>query len=331
MATARGLLVTILLLLGVQGFAQEPVATIGGENILDSDLPVSPEELNLRQQMYEVRIKALEGLIANKLLEQEAERREMTVRDLITAEVGSKVGEPTNREVTEFYNERKDQIGKPLKEVRESIVTSLQRAKAQLHLQDLVAQIEASTEVEVFINPPRLEVTLDAVRLRGPEEAPVTIVEFSDFQCPYCRRVQPTLAALADQYGDEVRWGFKDLPLTDIHPEAMRAAQVARCADDQGKFWDYRSKLFDKELFTDATYREIANELKLKPDALLGCADSSKHQSAVVQDMQEARSLGISGTPAILINGILVTGAREIEVYQQVIDRELKLVARANP
>ena len=331
MATIRGVLVATLLFAGALGFAQEPVASIGGEPILDSDLPVSPEEHNLRQQMYEVRIKALEALIANKLLEQEANRREITVRDLIAAEVGSKVGAPTNKEVSEFYNQRKDQIGKPLKEVRESIVSSLQRTKAQVHLQELVARLEESTEIEVFINPPRLDVTLDGVRLQGSDKAPVTVVEFSDFQCPYCRRVQPTLAALADQYGDEVRWGFKDLPLTDIHPEAMRAAQVGRCADEQGKFWEYRSKLFEKELFTDSTYTEIANELNLKPDALLGCANSSRHQTAVVRDMQEARSLGITGTPAILINGILVTGAREIEVYQQVIDRELKLARDANP
>ncbi len=325
------ILAAALALAGISGFAQEPLAVLDGEPILEQDLAVSPEERKLHQQIYELRVKALTSEIAQRLLENEAKSKGVTVRELISSEVSPKVGSPTNKEITDFYNGRKDDIGKPLKEVRQEIAEVLRRGKAQRHLQDLVDRLQDAAEVEVFMDPPRLPVNLENVRVRGPKNAPVTIVEFSDFQCPYCRRVQPVLAELNEQYKDRVRWAFKDLPLTDIHPEAMRAAQVARCAGEQGKFWEFRGKLFEKELFTDAMYTEIASELKLKAEPLMNCADSGKYEQPVRREAQEARNLGLDGTPAFLVNGILLTGARPIDFYQRVIDRELKLADRANP
>lgn len=326
-----GIVAAMLVLMGISVFAQEPLAEINGEPILKKDLPVSPEERKLQQQIYELRAKGLESLIASRLLAGEAKSRGVSVQELIAAEIGPKVGAPTNKEISDFYSERKDRIGKPLKEVRDEIVQILVRSKAQTHVQDLIDELQRVAEIEVFMDPPRLPVNLEDTRLRGPKNAAVTIVEFSDFQCPFCRRVQPVLADLNEQYQDSVRWGFKDLPLIDIHPEAMRAAQVARCAGEQGRFWEFRAKLFENELFTDAKYTEIANELKLKPEPLLECANSGKYEQPVSLEAQEGRSLGIDGTPAILINGILVAGAREVEFYQRVIDRELKLAEKANP
>ena len=324
-------LVVVLVLTGILTFAQEPLAAINGEPILQQDLAVSPEERKLHQQIYELRVKALTSRIASKLIEKEAERRGVTVRELISSEVNPKIGAPTNKEITDYYNQQKDRIDRPLKEVRDQIVELLRRSKAQTHLQDLVDRLQDEAEVEVFMDPPRLPVDLADARVRGPKNAAVTIVEFSDFQCPFCRRVQPVLAELSEQYEGRVRWAFKDLPLTDIHPEAMRAAQVARCAGDQGKFWEYRAKLFEQELFTDAVYTEIATELKLKPEPMLECADSAKYEQSVNREAREARNLGLDGTPAILVNGILLTGARPVEFYQRVIDRELKLAEKANP
>ena len=242
---------------------------------------------------------------------------------LIDAEISPKVGEPTNAEINEFYNSQKGKIDKPLKEVRDEIVRILKRNKAQRHLSDYIKGLWLQAEVKVFLDPPRLPVDLEGVRFRGDKDAPVTIIEYSDFQCPFCRRVQPTLAELASEYEKEIRWGFKDMPLSDIHPEALRAAQAARCANDQGKFWEFRAKLFGQELFTDGMYTEVAKELKIKDQALLECMDSGKHESAVMADFNEARSFGIEGTPAFLINGILFTGAQRIEAFRNVIDKEL--------
>ena len=311
--------------------AEEPVATVNGVSILASDLPIAPEERKLRQQLYALQGKALGEVIANMLLEEEAKRRSLTVNDLIQTEVNPKVGAPTNAEIRQFYEQNKARIKKPLKEVRDSVVSVLKQAKARRHLNDLIAEIRSSTEVEIMLEPPRLPIDLEGVRSRGPSDASVTVVEFSDFQCPYCKKVQPALNDLVEQYQGKVRWVFKDLPLEEVHPEAKRAAQAARCAGDQGKFWEYRAVLFEKELFTDDMYREVARELELETDRLMECIASGKNRELVEKDRQEARMLGLDGTPAILVNGILLTGARPIQSYKELIDRELERTAEASP
>lgn len=303
--------------------AQEPLATLDGEPILEDDLALGADWRKLEQQVFALREKALNSAIATRLLTKEAERRGVTSNQLIDAEISPKVGEPTNKEITDFYEEQKAKINKPLKEVRDEIATILKRSKAQRHLSDYIKGLWEGADVKVLLDPPRLPVSLDGVRLRGPKDAPVTIVEYSDFQCPFCRRVQPTLAELVAEYDGEVRWAFKDMPLSDIHPEAIRAAQAARCADEQGKFWEFRAKLFEQELFTDGMYTDVAKELKIKDVALLECVNSGKHEQAVMADFNEARSFGIEGTPAFLINGILFTGAQRIEAFRNVIDKEL--------
>lgn len=313
----------LIAVLSVPLVAEEPLATLDGEPILESDLELGSDWRKLEQQVHSLREKALNSAIAARLLSMEAERRGVTANELIEAEVAPKVGEPTNSEVSEFYEKRKSDIDKPLKEVRDEIVSLLKRNKAQVHVSDYIKNLWANADVKVLLDPPRLPVNMEGVRFRGNNNAPVTIIEYSDFQCPFCRRVQPTLAELASEYENEIRWGFKDMPLSDIHPEAIRAAQAARCADDQGKFWEFRAKLFEQDLFTDGMYTDVAKELKIKDEALLECVNSGKHDAAVRADFNEARSFGIEGTPAFLINGILFTGAQRIEAFRNVIDREL--------
>lgn len=318
-----GIVAALLALTGIGVFAQEPLATIDGEPILESDLVLGADWRKVEQQSYGLRETALNSAIATRLLNNEAKRRGVAAQALIDTEISPKVGEPTNSEINEFYEDQKSKINKPLREVREEIVTILKRTKAQRHLSDFIKGLWAQAEVKIHMDPPRLPVNLVGVRFRGEEDAPVTIIEYSDFQCPFCKRVQPTLAELASEYEKEVRWGFKDMPLSDIHPEALRAAQAGRCASDQGKFWEFRAKLFEQDLFTDGTYTDLAKELKIKDGPLLECVNSGKHEGAVMADFNEARSFGIDGTPAFLINGILFTGAQRIEAFRSVIDREL--------
>ena len=319
-----------LALLVIPAFGEDqPLATVNGDPIFESDLEVSAQWRKLEQQMHGLRSQALGSAIAAKLLEDEAKRREMTVQEFVEVEVEPKIGSPTNKEVSDFYNEQKDKIGKPLKEVRDEIARVLRQQKATAHLNELVAALRTGSEIEIHLDPPRLPVELAEARQRGPADAPVTIVEFSDFQCPFCRKVQPVLSELREEYQDRVRWVFKDLPLTDIHPEAVRAAQAARCAGEQDKFWEYRAKLFEQDLFTDATYTEVAEVTEVDPEPLMECLNSGKYQRPVAIEALEARNLGIEGTPAILVNGILLTGARAIESYRSIIEQELE--SSANP
>lgn len=319
-----------LALLAIPAFGQDqPLAIVDGDPIFESDLEVSAQWRKLEQQIHSLRSQALGAAIATKLLENEAKRREMAVQEFVGVEVEPKIGSPTNKEISDFYNEQKDKIGKPLKEVRDEIARALRQQKATTHLNELVAALRTGAEIEIHLDPPRLPVDLEQARRRGPEDAPVTIVEFSDFQCPFCRKVQPILSELREEYQDRIRWVFKDLPLTEIHPEAVRAAQAARCAGEQDKFWEYRAKLFEQDLFTDATYTEVAEATEVDPEPLMECLNSGKYQRPVATEVLEARNLGIDGTPAILVNGILLTGARDIENYRNIIEHELE--SSANP
>ena len=302
----------------------EPLATIDGEPIEEADVATTGEEWQTKQRLFELRYRAIQGAISQALLRREAEKREISVDDLIQAEIGSKVGVPTNREVQDFYEAQKDKINRPLKDVREQVIRTLQEAKASSHLNDYIASLRVASEVEVLLEPMRLPVSLENVRSEGPEDAAVTVVEFADFQCPYCRRAQATLTALREEYKDRVRWVFKDLPLPDIHPEAVRAAMAARCADQQKKFWPFQAKLFELELFTDENYENAAKEVGVNAKKLMECLNEGAVEQDVFREATEARSFGIQATPLFLINGIQITGARPIGEFRAVIDQELK-------
>jgi protein-disulfide isomerase len=164
--------------------------------------------------------------------------------------------------------------------------------------------------------------------VKGANDALVTIIEFSDFQCPFCRQVQPALAELQARYGDKIRWSFKDLPLSSIHPQAQGAAEAARCAADQGKFWEFRAAMFAASSITPELFQTTADGLGVNSDEFKTCVASGRHREAVLADSEEAEGLGISGTPAFVINGVLLSGAQPLENFVSVIDREL---ARAKP
>ncbi len=305
--------------------AGEPLATINGSPILEGDLGIEGELINLEQQAYQLRMKALEAAIADKLLDQEAARRGVSLQALLNAEVNVHVQEASDAEVERFYEQQKARIRQPIEEVRDQIGSLLKDSQYNAARGAYVDKLRAAGDVKIALDPPRLSVDLSAAPMRGPQTAPVTIVEFSDFQCPFCRRVQPTLAEVQKRYGDKIRWSFKDLPLVSIHPAAQKAAQAARCAGDQGKFWQYREELFQNTKISDDLHEQISTKLALDKSPFQSCLDSEKYKSQVVADSAEAQSFGITGTPAFVINGILLSGAQPLEAFVSVIDRELEL------
>lgn len=171
--------------------------------------------------------------------------------------------------------------------------------------------------------PSRVSVSADDDPSWGPADAPVTIVEFSDFQCPYCARVAPTIKQIKETYGDSVRIVYRDYPLP-MHENAQKAAEAAECADDQGTFWEYHDMLFANQGALDAaSLKRYAGELELNTAEFDSCLDSGKHADEVRKDMAEGSSYGVSGTPAFFVNGILVSGAQPFSAFQQIIDSEL--------
>jgi len=170
----------------------------------------------------------------------------------------------------------------------------------------------------------RQDIPIDGYPSIGPEDAPIVIVEFSDFQCPYCRRhFQQTYQALMDAYPDQIRYVFRNLPLTSIHPEALPAAVAARCADDQGKFWEYHDKLFSSELLGQEVYIQYATDLGLDATTFRACLASGNHDEFIQADREYASSIGVRSTPTFFINGVSLVGAQSLSAFQQIIDKEL--------
>jgi protein-disulfide isomerase len=187
-----------------------------------------------------------------------------------------------------------------------------------------VKELKAKSSVKVLLDPPRASVEIGPNPVKGPATAPVTIVEFSDYQCPYCSRVEATLKQLEDKYGDKLRLAFRDFPLVDIHKDASRAAEAAACANEQGKFWEMHDKMFANQggLSADGL-KKMAAEIGLSADPFAACLDSGKNTATWKAETAVAVSHGVTATPGFFINGRFLNGAVPIEQFSQIIDDEL--------
>lgn len=307
---------------------EEPLAIVDGEPIYIGDLRKTSEWLKLERRIDEIRADVLHGAIAERLLANKAEEKGLTVEELIEGEVFATLGEPDQEQITDYYKVHEDRINQPLEEVSASISKLLiERSKRQL-LEVYSLDLRAEANVELFVSRPRWEPELTSARTRGRVDAPVTIVEYSDFECSYCRRVQPAIRQIEAVYGDKILWVFKDLPLTKIHPEALRAAQAGRCAGEQNSFWEFRHALFERDELSPETYVSVGKGLGLDTGGLQECIDSGMYEPMVREDMSEAQQFGITGTPTLLINGIVMRGFRTFESYRRLIDRELRIPSR---
>ena len=159
----------------------------------------------------------------------------------------------------------------------------------------------------------------------GPVDAPVTIVEFSDFACPYCAALQPTLERVKAEYAGRVRLVFRHFPLTGIHPDAWRAAEAAACAGEQGRFWDLHALMFSEQAALSADdLREKAGRLDMDTAAFGACLDDRRHHDAIHADVDAGLEAGIEGTPTLFINGRPVVGAVPFDRLAALIDDELR-------
>jgi protein-disulfide isomerase len=331
---------TLLLLVGL-GFplaaqaAGDTLAEVDGVAITSEDVakPLASQLSKLEEQIYNLKRQRLEALINEKLLAKEAAKRSVSVPALLDAEVTSKVGLVTEQEIEKFYEENKAQIKGEDPQVREKIRGYLQNQKLQARRETFIQSLRSQAKIVVNLKAPpvqRVEVSVDRAPFKGPAKAPVTIVEFSDFHCPFCRQVLPTLAQIESRYGDKIKLVFRDFPIESLHPGATKAHEAARCADEQGKFWAYHDKLFaGSPKSSPEIFKGLAKEVGLEMIRFASCFDSGKYQAAVKKDIEEGNRLGVTGTPAFFINGRLVSGAQPFDAFARVIDDELSRVVAA--
>ncbi len=282
----------------------------------------------LEEQRYQLMASKLDELIAERLLAREAKWRGIMVEELLKAEVLSKAPEVTEADVTGFITQNKGRLQEETADLRLKVRAYLREQKVAQQRSAYVASLERSAKVERFLEerePHRVTVKVEGAFATGPRDAPVTIVEFSDFQCPFCRTVVATVKEVMRQYPTTVRWAFRDFPIASLHPKAPKVAEAARCAGEHGKFWEYHDLLFDHQAqATTEDFKQFADQLKLDPKSFESCLDSGKQQAAVKSDLEEGARLGITGTPTFFINGRMLVGAQPLETFRKVIDSELR-------
>src|SRR5256712_1704418 len=216
---ASALLFVFLLFGSAQGQTvdqqKQSLAVVGGQTIYDDELMpiVQTQVFPLRLQEYEVKSKALDNLINQKLLEAEAKKKGIPAEKLLDQEVDAKVPEPTEAELQALYIVQKEQLRKSFDEIKAQLQQLLKQAKLQQARQDYYKRLREQAGVSIFLQKTKVEVAYDPARLRGNPKAPAAIVELSDFQCPYCRSVQPTLKNLLAKYEGRVSLSYLDLPL----------------------------------------------------------------------------------------------------------------------
>lgn len=301
---------------------RQPLAIVQGQTIYYDDLlpAVKAQLLRLRSQEYEIKKKALDTLIEQKLLETAADKKGVTADGLIEQELSAKVPEPTEAELQAYYLGQK--ATRPFDEVKDQLRQGLKQARVQQARQQFLKGLPRE-DVLVLLSPPIVKVAYDPARLRGDAKEPVMIVEFSDFECPFCHKSEEILKDVLAKYKGKVSLAYRDLPLTQIHPQAEQAAEASRCAGEQGRFWEYHDELFRAFDLERSALVDYARVLKLDENRFTSCLDSSKYKAPVEQDLQEATQAGVSGTPAFFINGVPLIGAQSLDSFVGVIEEEL--------
>lgn len=314
------------------------VAHAAGEVLAELDgVAITAEEVEkaigaplrkLEEQIYDLKRETVEAMIAERLLAREAAKRGMSVQALLDAEVTPKVGLVTEQEIETFYQANKAQLkGEEEATIREQIRTYLQNQRLVAQREAFVRSLRSQAKVAVHLKTPpvfRAQVAVDGAPFKGSATAPVTIVEFSDFQCPFCKRVQPTLTQLLTRYSDKIKLVYRDFPLDSLHPEARKAAEAARCANDQGKFWPYHDLLYaGAPKAGPEQLKAHARTAGLDLSAFEQCLSSGKYQAAVQKDVEDGARAGVTGTPAFFVNGRALTGAQPLDSFIRVVEEEL--------
>ncbi len=302
------------------------VATVNGQPITAAELRTAArgELFRLEMQRYRILRDSLEKLVADRLLQLEAAKRGVTVRQLEAQEIAAKVAPVTDEQVKAFYQANQSRIRHPFDQIASRIRAYLQQQAQEKRRRAFLHTLRQRYTVTVALSPPTVAVSADDDPSLGPADAPVTIIEFSDFQCPFCRRAQPTLKRLLREYKGMIRLVYRDFPLRRIHPQAQKAAEAAQCAAEQQRFWPYHDTLFAATSLQVADLKRYAQELGLNMTQFNTCLDSGKYAAEVQRDLQDGLQAGVNATPSFFINGRPLTGAVPYERFKELIDGVLE-------
>jgi len=278
----------------------------------------------LVQAIYMARRAAIEEMVADRLLDDEAKSRGIDRATLVEREIAAKAPNPTEADITAWYTSNPQRVnGASLDQVRTPIRSLLIQERMDNARTAFVDTLKAKTPITITLEPPRVEVTDGGRPVRGSSNASVEVVEFSDFQCPFCQRANPVVEQVLKTYGNKIKFVYRHYPLPN-HPNARPAAEAAACAEVQGKFWEYHDQLFaNGSKLTDADLKAHAATVGLDTAKFNTCFDNKQQKPGVDADIAAADKVGVTGTPAFFINGRAIEGAQPFEAFKRVIDEEL--------
>jgi protein-disulfide isomerase len=297
----------------------------GAEELESLELQMLRSKASFARSEHQILEQAMERLLEEKLIKAEAAKRGITEEELLAKELPQKSHEATSDEIDAFYTANKQRINKPKEEVAPQIRKYLQQQKEMEARGDFLKRLESEHKVIRLLEPLRYDVNASERPFLGPVAAPVVIVMFSDYQCPYCKSFNVTLKEVRKSYGDRVRIIFRQFPLKSIHPNAQRAAEAALCAAAQNRFEEMHDSLLQSQnALQEENLKNRATKLGLDSKAFNACLASPRNGTLIHEDLRAAAGAGVEGTPALFINGRYLNGVRPYEEVAEIIDEELK-------
>jgi len=308
------------------------LATVNGKNITAGDIEegLRPLVSQVQQQVYALRRNDLDLRVNDILLSQEAQKRSVTTRALLDSEVTSKIPVVTEAQAQDFYNKNKERITGDFPAVKYQLIEFLQQQEQQKLEGTFAQRLRNGASVQTFITPPEqpvFQIATDDQPTKGKADAAVTVVEFTDYQCPVCAQAQPVVERLITEYGDRVRFVVRDFPLAQ-HKDAEKAAEAAEAAREQGKYWDFTAILFRNQSALGAEQlKQYAGVIGLDRKRFDAALDSGKFAGQVERDVRDGERVGVNATPTFFINGRQVP-ERTYEALKAAIEAALKSSAQ---
>ena len=318
----------------IPGFAQPSIdsASRGGTVLVEVDgakLTLADLErkrpsglFNARNSFYEAERKAVDEFVDDYLLERQAQREHLSVKELIEHHVNSTLPKDPSDEALRVYYEGLDAV-QPFEAVRDQILQHLRERRIAKLKTAYLQSLRTQASITMRLTPPRAAVGVQDAEIRGVSDARVTVVEFADYECPYCQQIQPALDRLEAEFKGKLSFAYKDVPLPN-HPHAQKAAEAAHCAGVQGKYWEYHDLLYKTKKLDVAGLKENAHALGLNDSAFEKCLSSGEQSERVKAQLAEGQSLGLQGTPSFFINGRVFSGVLSYEQLSAVVEEELR-------
>ena len=306
-------------------------ATVADEVITNQRLDVllGPQLQERRRDIYRMKMEKLDQLVTEMVLDKEAKQQGKTLDNLVEQIASAGSTQVEESEIDKYIQDNQQQFQEfkgTIPDLRQQVRTFLEQQKKAQVIKGYAHGLESKYGVRILVPvpyPPRITIDIQGAPTLGPSDAPVTIVEFSDYECPACRSTHDVVKQIRAAYGDRVRWIYKDYPLRR-HKDAFKAAEASHCAQEQGKFWQYQESLFTAQDLSPVNLVSNAAKLGMAAENFSQCLQDSKYKAVVEKNLREAAQAGLDRTPSFIINGVLFAGGLSLDNFRSIIDEELK-------